>query len=112
MSTKKSRTFNGLIGAMVTVLFSFTFISPLIGGAVAGYREKQHGALTGAISGGFALLMLIPLGSFIWILSEKGSIGVSFAQTLLLYALVVGIIWTIALSIIGGVIGSSLGAED
>lgn len=63
MSESESNTLiNGLIGAVVTVILSFTVVSPIVGGAVAGYLEKTDGVRVGAISGGIAVLPLLLFG--------------------------------------------------
>jgi hypothetical protein len=58
---------NAVIGAVVTVVLSFTTVSPILGGAVAGYLQQESrrdGARVGAISGGIAFLPFILLVVF------------------------------------------------
>ncbi|WP_254543481.1 DUF5518 domain-containing protein [Halomarina pelagica] len=53
---------NAVIGAIVTVVLSFVPLSPVIGGAVAGYLQRgdrRAGASVGALSGVFASLPLV-----------------------------------------------------
>jgi|APHM01.1.fsa_nt_gi hypothetical protein len=52
---------NALIGAAVTVVTSFTGVSPVIGGAVAGYLNRVDGATVGALSGALAAVPLVLL---------------------------------------------------
>lgn len=50
---------NAVIGAVVTVLTSFVPVSPVIGGAVAGYLQQRDGPTVGALSGVFAAIPLV-----------------------------------------------------
>jgi hypothetical protein len=52
---------NAVIGAVVTVLTSFVPVSPVIGGAVAGYLQGRDGPTVGALSGVLAALPLLAL---------------------------------------------------
>lgn len=53
---------NAVIGAVVTVVFSFAGVSPLVGGGVAGYLQagsRTDGARVGALAGGLAAVPLL-----------------------------------------------------
>jgi hypothetical protein len=102
---------NALIGAVATVLLSFTGISPVLGGAAAGYLEggeTSDGLRVGAISGAiaslpalgllFLILFLIPVAP------EPGVVIGGGVLLLGIVALVFG--YVVALSAIGGVIGA------
>lgn len=52
---------NAVIGAVVTVLTSFVPVSPVIGGAVAGYLQRRDGLSVGALSGVLAAIPLVAL---------------------------------------------------
>lgn len=102
---------NGLIGAVVTVLLSFTVVSPIIGGAVAGYLERSDGARVGAISGGIVILPLILLGAVVVGLMPGGSMPVAVGALFVVFVFLFGIIWTVGLSALGGHLGVYLRDE-
>ncbi|MFC6942883.1 DUF5518 domain-containing protein [Salinirubellus sp. GCM10025818] len=107
---------NAAIGAVVTIVLSFTGFSALLGGGVAGYLQKvppKRGAKTGAISGGIAVVpilfvLVLGFGLFLW---QPGALGVPggvelaiilFVMFPLLFA------WIIGLSAVGGYVGAYL----
>jgi len=102
---------NALLGAVATVLLSFTGVSPVLGGAAAGYLEggeTSDGLRVGAISGAiaslpalgilFVALFLIPVAP------EPGVVIGGGAVVLGIVALVFG--YVMALNSVGGVIGT------
>jgi hypothetical protein len=102
---------NALIGAITTILLSFTGISPVLGGAVAGYLEggeTSDGLRVGAISGAVASLPILGVVFlfllFIPIAPEPGVVIGSGLLLLAIVALAFG--YTMALSALGGVIGA------
>lgn len=112
MDDSRSATWvNALIGAVATVVFSFTMVSPVLGGAVAGYLERTDGAKVGAIAGVFAILplflLLVPVFAFV------GLVGfpVSLVFVLVPFVVVVIATYTVALSALGGFIGEYLYQE-
>ena len=112
MSDPESNTLiNGLIGAVVTVILSFTVVSPIVGGAVAGYLEKTDGVRVGAISGVIAVLPLLLFGVLFLGLFTTGSMSVVFGLLVVLFVLVFGVIWTVGLSALGGYLGVYLRDE-
>lgn len=98
----------GLIGAVVTVLLSFTIVSPIVGGAVAGYLERTDGVRVGAISGGIAVLPLLFFGALFLGLFSTGSMPIAVGVLFILFVFVFGIVWTVGLSALGGYLGVNL----
>lgn len=107
---------NALIGAIATVLLSFTGISPVLGGALAGYLEGGEtgdGLRIGALSGLIASLPLaVVVVLALVVFSLGGDFGVAIGGGLLVLAIVaVAIGYTVALSALGGVAGIYLNKE-
>ena len=107
---------NAIIGAVVTVVLSFTGFSPLLGGGVAGYLqrgERMDGVRVGAISGVVATLPFLLLGFFAWTFffavpvmdggmgGMAGGFGIVFFLIIFLFAFT----WNVILSAIGGYLG-------
>jgi len=107
---------NAVIGAVATIGLSFTGISPVLGGALAAYLDggdTGNGLRVGAISGAIASL---PVAAILLIaivfLPFTGDLGIAvggFLFVLLIVAMAVG--YTVALSALGGALGSYLKAE-
>ncbi|GAA0646590.1 DUF5518 domain-containing protein [Salarchaeum japonicum] len=106
---------NALIGAAVTVVLSFTGVSPVLGGAAAGYLQANgpgDGARVGAISGLVASLPIILVlavfsAALPFVPIEFAALGI--VAVLFVVVFVVGI--TAALSAAGGYIGGYLEEE-
>ncbi len=108
---------NAIIGAVVTVLLSFTAVSPVIGGAVTAYLEKgttSEGLRSGALSGAIVLVPMVLLG-FVAILGfglfafdPGGAIAIGL---FVLIGLAIAAAWTVGLSALGGYLGAYLYAE-
>jgi hypothetical protein len=104
---------NAAIGAVVTVLTSFVPLSPILGGAVAGYLHGQDGPKVGAISGGIASIPFVGMGLlFVFFFGGLGLFGgldaFAFGVFMLLFAIVVlavAVAITVALGALGGWIG-------
>ncbi|MFC7155452.1 DUF5518 domain-containing protein [Halomarina halobia] len=91
--TRGGTLLNAAIGAVVTVVLSFVPLSPILGGAVAGYLQRggrREGASVGALSGVFAslplVIALLLLSSFLAVVPALdavtpavGAIGVALA---------------------------------
>lgn len=114
----RSLLVDALIGAVATVLLSFVGISPVLGGALAGYLHREDGPKVGALSGLVAavpaffgilfLLFLAPLGLAVGADFAAGAVVlVGFVFLVLLF--VTG--WNVVLGAVGGFVGEKLAAE-
>lgn len=114
---------NAAIGAVVTVVLSFTGFSPLIGGGVAGYLQQEsrkQGATVGAISGALAFVpfvLLVFLAFWFVVLAGQfaiGGFGIPGGIELLVLFLILFpllILWNIGLGAVGGYLGTILREE-
>ncbi len=108
---------NAVIGAVATFALSFVPFSPVLGGAIAGYLEGGEtgdGLRVGAISGAIASLpaagALLLLLAFVPFAPDVGvALGGAFLVFLVI-AMAIG--YFVALSALGGVIGSYLNEEN
>lgn len=119
----KSETLvNAVIGAVVTVIFSFTGISPLIGGAVAGYLQQEtrrSGAKVGAYSGALAFLpflfiLVLGFGFFLAGPLMGDGFGVPGGIELVIILFVIFpllLLWNVGLGAAGGYLGTYLREE-
>ena len=109
---------NAAIGAVVTVVLSFTGISPVLGGGVAGYLQRESrraGAKVGAISGllaflPFVLLVVLFFGVVALGPMMGGGAGLPGGMELLVVLLLVPLLvaWTAGLGAVGGYLGTVL----
>jgi len=111
---------NAVIGAVVTVVLSFTGFSPVLGGMVAGYLQRgdrsggiRVGALSGAIAALPFLLFVFAFGGFVFSGSViGGGMGVPGGFVfLLLLGFVFALFWSVGLSAIGGYLGVYIATE-
>jgi len=103
---------NALIGAVVTVVLSFTGFSPLLGGTAAGYLERRDGGRVGAIAGAFATIPMLVFVVFAgFLLGVLGFGDVFSGVALLVLAALFVVVYTVALSTVGGVLGVYLAEE-
>ncbi|GAA0715342.1 hypothetical protein J2744_002137 [Halorubrum trapanicum] len=117
---------NAVIGAVASVLLSFTGISPLLGGAVAGYLNSDgtadggDGLRVGALSGFIAsipivglLLLLLVVLPFLGFFAFPIEIGLAVGGIFVLGAIAVlgGVAYTVVLSALGGLLGVYLKEE-
>ncbi|ELZ03167.1 hypothetical protein C482_04074 [Natrialba chahannaoensis JCM 10990] len=112
---------NALIGAVVAVVLSFIPFSTIIGGAVAGFLEgpeTRDGVLAGALAG--AIMFVPVVGIALFFLGFMGfGFGVAavpfegFVVVLAFFGLLstVVLLYTVGLSLLGGVLGSYLARE-
>lgn len=105
---------NAVIGAVVTVLTSFVPVSPVIGGAVAGYLQRRDGPTVGAVSGVLAAIPLLGvfglLLTFLGVLVGFGAPGDFLAFGALgLAGLLVAFVVLVAISGALGALGGLLG---
>jgi hypothetical protein len=109
---------NAVIGVVASIVLIFLPFSPLFGGAVAGYLEggdSSDGLRVGAISGALGLVV----GAVVFVLfvvvfgvvfsgaasPQAGLIG-GFGLVFLLVGSVVGVVYLLGLSALGGSIGN------
>lgn len=98
---KKETLIHAGLGAVGTIVLSFTMFSPVLGGAIAGYLEGDTGARIGALSGLLASVFLLPLTLiFVFILAG----GFDLTILALVLPLIV-ILVTTGMSALGGLIG-------
>lgn len=112
---------NAILGAVVTIVLSFTVFSPLLGGAVAGYLQRGDrgdGVRVGAISGGIAalpfLLFIFFFGGFVFAgPMMRGGVGIPGGFVILvLVAFVFAFLWNVGLGGAGGYLGNYLAMES
>ncbi|OIB55534.1 DUF5518 domain-containing protein [Natrialba sp. SSL1] len=112
---------NALIGAVVAVVLSFIPFSTIIGGAVAGFLEgpeTRDGALVGALAGAVMFVPIIGI-AFVFLGFFGFGFGVAavplegFVVVLAFFGLLstVVLLYTVGLSLLGGVLGSYLARE-
>lgn len=117
---------NAVIGAVVTVVLSFTGFSPLLGGGVAGYLQRESrrsGAKVGALSGVVASVPTVFLFVVFFAVLVAGPTmgrrfgagvgipgGIELALVLVLF-LPFLILWFGGLGAIGGYLGAYLREE-
>jgi hypothetical protein len=115
---------NALIGAIATFVLSWLPLSPVIGGAVAGYLEgpdTSRGLKAGAISGLIAAIPVViiagAIGAFVVGVPILGAIGSGSGAgfgiglgLIVIFAigLVVGLAYSVGLSAAGGYLGAVL----
>lgn len=112
---KDDTLLNALIGALVTVVLSFTGFSPVIGGGVAGYLQgngTSDGLRVGAISGLVAsipmlLVFLLVFGALPFLPFEFAAL--SFVFMIFVAVFLVG--YTVLLSAAGGYVGGYVEKE-
>lgn len=107
---------NAVIGAAAGIILSFIPFSTLLGGAIAGYLEDgefNNGVKVGAIAGGIMLIPFVLIGVFIMIFFLGfGSGGSSIAFGIMaLFILFISAVYTVGLSILGGILGIYLRDE-
>lgn len=104
---------HALIGAVVTFVLSFLPLSPILGGATAGYLHKQEGMRVGALAGLFAALpvvavVMFAITFFMPIVTTPGNsmvgslLGFSLMGVVML--LLIGL-YTVGLGALGGYLG-------
>lgn len=107
-----SPLWHGVIGGIVAIVLSFIPYSTVLGGAVAGYLEGgtlRDGAVVGAIAGIVALVPLTVVALFLLGVFGlfAGLAGVA-AGLLVVLVLAVGLVYTVGLGVVGGVVGAYL----
>jgi len=118
--------FNAVIGAVASVLLSFTGIGPTLGGTVAGYlnndgtAETGDGLRVGALSGLIAsipivalLLLVLVFLPFLGFFGFPLEAGFAAGGIVIFAAIAVlgGVTYTVVLSALGGLLGVYLKGE-
>jgi hypothetical protein len=97
---------NGVIGGVVAVVLSFIPLSPILGGAVAGYLEggdQRDGLVVGTIAGVIALIPFVLFGMLAAvILIAPGAVRLIPLLAVFLFFVA---IYTVGLSALGGIVG-------
>lgn len=111
---------NAILGAVVTVVTSFIPLSPILGGAVAGYLQRgprTDGARVGGLSGLVASIPIFVLFVFLigglFIVSAEVSVGAGTGVVafVLGISMLVAVGYMVMLSAIGGYVGVYLRGE-
>jgi hypothetical protein len=102
---------NAVVGAVAATLLSFVPLSPLLGGAIAGYLEggdTDDGLKVGAIAGAIMLLPFVLIAMAVLVFLGFGvGIGTSSMAfgVIALIVLLLGALYTVGLSVVGGYLG-------
>lgn len=111
--SQRSTLVNAAIGGVVTIVTAFLPFSPVLGGAAAGYLERDGGLRVGALSG---IIAAIPLALVIFlaasvfvVIPDPAAAGGLFLFIAL--ATVLAGLYTVGLGAIGGLIGVYLADE-
>jgi len=117
---------NAVVGAVASVLLSFTGIGPTLGGAVAGYlnndgtAETGNGLRVGALSGLITsipivalLLLVLVLLPFLGFFRFPLEAGLAAGGIVILAGIAVlgGVAYAVVLSALGGLLGAYLKTE-
>jgi hypothetical protein len=113
--TERNELRNATIGAVVTIVLSFTGVAPLVGGGVAGYLQREspgRGLRVGAISGAVAIvpiLVILAAGVALFV-GGAARFGIPGGLEIVVVTLIflVLVAWTVGLSAIGGYVGALL----
>ncbi|RQG92300.1 DUF5518 domain-containing protein [Natrarchaeobius chitinivorans] len=115
--TNRSTWINAAIGAVTTIALSFTGFSPLLGGGIAGYLQREtpkRGAKAGAISGAIAtipLVLVMCIGLLLYAgipAASPGAPGGLELAIIFLIMLPMLALWFVGLSTAGGYLGGYL----
>jgi hypothetical protein len=105
---------NAVIGGIVSIVLSFTALSPALGGAVAGYLQggdRSTGIRVGAYAGLVAAVPLVLFGLFVSVVLagfalDLGSGGTAGFGLVVLFFVVAIAAFTVGLSALGGWVGN------
>lgn len=107
---------NAVIGAVVTLVLSFTGFSPILGGAVAGYLQRESrrsGVKVGALSGALAFIPFLLFASIFFGVFFGGTMGAGMGMPGGLELIVIFFIlfplflaWNVGLGALGGYLGT------
>jgi len=107
---------NAVIGAVASMVLSFVPLSPVLGGAVAGYLQggtRSDGLRVGAISGLLGLLVgavffglfFVVFGAYLFGMGAPRAFS-AFGLLFVLVAAVISALYTVGLSAVGGWLGN------
>jgi len=107
---------NAVIGAVASIVLSFVPLSPVLGGAVAGYLQggtRSDGLRVGAISGVLGLLVgavffglfFVVFGAYLFGTGAPRAFS-AFGLLFVLVAAVISALYTVGLSAVGGWLGN------
>lgn len=119
MTTSGNTFMNAIVGAIVTIVLSWLPLSPVLGGAAAGYLQRgdqRDGAKVGGLAGLIAtvplflsLLFIVPLFVFApFGVPVMPFNGILFAFTLF----VLLFLYMVVLGLIGGIVGIYLAEAE
>ncbi len=109
--SERSIFVNALIGAVVSVVLAFLPLSPIIGGAVAGYLNRREGVRVGAIAGIMAAIPFVVVVFFGVALFSLHALAVLGIIAFIIAVLAFAALYTVALSVLGGFVGVYLADE-
>ena len=98
---------NALIGGIAGVILSFVPLSTILGGAIAGYLEggtSADGLKVGALAGVVMLIPFVVLAGFFFLVFAPPGAPVGFGL-LGFVVLFFGMLYTVALGVLGGYLG-------
>jgi hypothetical protein len=124
---RRSTLVNALVGGVAAVVLAFLPLSPALGGALAGYLEgpdSEQGLRVGALAGllsvvpfallfflfGGLLLAFLPIGVGMGMDPSIGVFG-ALGALVVLVGLLFGLLYTVGLAALGGVLGAYLNRE-
>ncbi|MFB6079693.1 MAG: DUF5518 domain-containing protein [Haloferacaceae archaeon] len=106
---------HAVVGAVAGTVLAFVPLSPLLGGVVAGYLEggdPQDGLKVGAVAGAIMVIPFVCIGLLLTVLLGFGigTSAVAFGVVALVVVLI-GALYTVGLSVVGGYLGGYLERE-
>lgn len=114
----RSPVLNAFIGGIAGVILSFIPLSPVLGGAIAGYLQDGTGERGLKVGAGAGLVMLLPflfIGFFLLMVLGIGGFGFAYGMHLGatplfvglfgLFAIAITAVYTVGLSALGGYLG-------
>lgn len=114
----RSPLLNALIGGIAGIVFSFIPLSPVLGGAIAGYLQDGTGESGMKVGAGAGLIMLFPflfIGLFLVMILGFGGISYSYGMNVGvtpifiglfgIFAIAITAVYTVGLSALGGYLG-------
>lgn len=99
-------TLNAVVGGVVTIVVSFVPFSPVFGGGVAGYLQRDGGLRAGGLAGLVAAAPFVVLFGFL--VAGLATAGFEIVGVLMVVALALAVGYLIVLSALGGYLGAVL----